>query len=147
MSKKIIIVAVLMLALVVLFAACKKNDYTVDYTVKLENGDVIEVYEDENGENFITNVDGDEIPVTTDKDGFYDDITSLVTQTTTKANKDNDKTTTTTTKPSTTTTTTTQKSDESASDSTTTTTEKSSIEVGKGNHDGHVSWDDINRAD
>lgn len=75
----------MLLAIVVVFAACKKDDdYKVDYTVTLNNGDTVEVYENEDGENFVTNVDGDEIPVTTDKDGYYDDIEVLITETTTK---------------------------------------------------------------
>ena len=74
MSKKIIAVSLLMLAVVVLFAACKKDDYEVSFTVPMDDGEVITVYKDEDGEEFVTNVDGDKIPVTTDKDGFYDDI-------------------------------------------------------------------------
>lgn len=89
MSKKIIAVSLLMLAIVVLFAACKKDDYEVSFTVPMDDGEVITVYQDEDGNEFVTNVDGDKIPVTTDKDGFYDDITSLVTQTTTKPSDDN----------------------------------------------------------
>lgn len=89
MTKKIIAVSLLMLALVVLFAACKKDDYEVSFTVPMDDGEVITVYKDEDGEEFVTNVDGDKIPVTTDKDGFYDDITALVTQTTTKPSDDN----------------------------------------------------------
>ena len=105
MNKKIIAVAMLLLAVVVVFAACKKEpDYKVDHTVKLENGDVVEVYEDEDGENFVTNVEGDKIPVTTDKDGFMDRIEDLITETTTKKSDKSDKedkssTTTSTTAP------------------------------------------------
>lgn len=106
MSKKIIVVAILMLAIVVFFAACKKDNYDVSYTIPGENGEIVEVYVDEDGNEFITNVDGDRIPVTTDKDGFYDDITALVTQTTVKDDKDN--TTTSTTKADNSTTTTTK---------------------------------------
>ena len=95
MSKKIIAASLLMLAIVVLFAACKKDDYEVSFTVPMEDGEVITVYKDDEGNEFVTNVEGDKIPVTTDKDGFYDDITSLVTETTTKKQ---DNTTTSTTK-------------------------------------------------
>lgn len=85
MNKKIITIAIMLLVVVVIFAACKKeDDYKVDHTVKLDNGDIVEVYEDEDGEQFVTNVDGDKIPVTTDKDGFYDSIEDLITETTTK---------------------------------------------------------------
>ena len=152
MSKKIIAVSVLMLAIVVLFAACKKDDYEVSFTVPMEDGEVITVYQDDEGNEFVTNVDGDKIPVTTDKDGFYDDITSLVTQTTTtttKADKNNtttsttkadkDNTTTTTTKPADDdTTTTTQKPVE-------TTTKKITIDGGSGKQDS-ISWQEIKDA-
>lgn len=102
MNKKIIAIAVLLLAVVVVFAACKKEpEYNVDYTVTLENGDVVEVYEDEAGENFVTNVDGDEIPVTTDEEGFFDNIEDLITETTTKKSDktDDDKSTSSSSKP------------------------------------------------
>ena len=152
MSKKIIAVSVLMLAIVVLFAACKKDDYEVSFTVPMEDGEVITVYQDDEGNEFVTNVDGDKIPVTTDKDGFYDDITSLVTQTTTtttKAEKNNtttsttkadkDNTTTSTTKPADDdTTTTTKKPDE-------TTTNKITIDSGSGKQDS-ISWQEIKDA-
>ncbi len=149
MSKKIIAVSLLMLAVVVLFAACKKDDYEVSFTVPVEDGEVITVYKDEDGEEFVTNTDGDKIPVTTDKDGFYDDITSLVTQTTTKADKNNsttsttkadkDNTTTSTTKPADDdTTTTTKKPDE-------TTTNKITIDSGSGKQDS-ISWQEIKDA-
>lgn len=85
MNKKIIAIAILFLCLVVVFVACKKDDgYKVGFTVTLENGDTVEVFENEDGENFVTNVDGDEIPVTSDEDGFYDSIEDLITETTTK---------------------------------------------------------------
>ena len=149
MSKKIIAVSLLMLAIVVLFAACKKDDYEVSFTVPMEDGEVITVYQDDDGNEFVTNVDGDKIPVTTDKDGFYDDITSLVTQTTTtttKADKDNtttkadkDNTTTSTTKPADDdTTTTTKKPDE-------TTTNKITIDSSGGKQDS-ISWQEIKDA-
>ena len=140
MSKKIIAVSVLMLAIVVLFAACKKDDYEVSFTVPMEDGEVITVYQDDEGNEFVTNVDGDKIPVTTDKDGFYDDITSLVTQTTTTTTKaDKNNTTTSTTKPADDdTTTTTKKPDE-------TTTNKITIDSGSGKQDS-ISWQEIKDA-
>ena len=138
MSKKIIAVSVLMLAIVVLFAACKKDDYEVSFTVPMEDGEVITVYQDDEGNEFVTNVDGDKIPVTTDKDGFYDDITSLVTQTTTTTTKaDKNNTTTSTTKPADDTTTT-KKPDE-------TTTNKITIDSGSGKQDS-ISWQEIKDA-
>lgn len=157
MNKKIIAIAIMLLAVVVVFAACKKDDdYKVDHTVKLENGDIVEVYEDEDGEQFVTNVDGDKIPVTTDKDGFFDNIEDLITETTTKKSDkttEADKSSTTTTekpaddkdeekdKPSTS-----NKNDEPSS------TEKkedptsatSGIEIGDdANKGGSIDWDDI----
>lgn len=142
MNKKIILTAVLLLAVVVVFAACGKDDYEVSYTVPGTNGEVIEVYKDNEGNEFVTNADGDKIPVTTDKDGFYDDITSLITQTTTtKSNKENN--TTTTTAPTSTTTTTTTAPDKD--NSTTTTTKKAITINGNGGQDS-VKWEDIVNA-
>lgn len=82
MNKKIIAIIALMLTLVFVFAACKKEEYKVSYTVPVEDGEVIEVYEDEDGSEFVTNMDGDKIPVTTGKDGSLDDVRDLVTATT-----------------------------------------------------------------
>ena len=165
MNKKIILVAVLLLAIVVTFAACKdrEDDYKVDHTVTLENGDVVDVYEDEEGEQFVTNVDGDKIPVTSDVDGFYDNVEDLITETTTKKSEnktekdEKDSSTTTTTK-----------KDESTSsadkeeptskveDDTTSTTEKveekpteeqstesQSISIGNSGGSDSISWEDI----
>ena len=152
MSKKIIAVSVLMLAIVVLFAACKKDDYEVSFTVPMEDGEVITVYQDDEGNEFVTNVDGDKIPVTTDKDGFYDDITSLVTETTTKkqdntttstTKPDKDNTTTTTTNPDKDNTTTTTNPDKD--DTTTTTGAQVIIGEGSGKQDS-VDWKDIVNA-
>lgn len=154
MSKKIIIVSLLMLAIVVAFAACKDDDYEVSHTVPVGDDEVIEVYEDKDGNEFVTNVDGDKIPVTTDKDGFYDDITSLITQTTTKASDENkndkddkndkeDKKTTTTT----TTTTTTAKDPSNDKTTTTTTTTNKPIEIdNSGGVQDTISWDEIVNA-
>lgn len=155
MNKKIIAVAVMLLAVVVVFAACKKDDdYKVDYTVTLENGDVVDVYEDENGENFVTNVEGDKIPVTSDPDGFMDKIDDLITETTTKKSDKNDKedkssTTTSTTAPN--------KDDEKDEPSSTekdepsstqqpeeSTSKQSGVEIGNDtNKGGSIDWDDI----
>ena len=152
MSKKIIAVSVLMLAIVVLFAACKKDDYEVSFTVPMEDGEVITVYQDDEGNEFVTNVDGDKIPVTTDKDGFYDDITSLVTQTTTtttKADKNNSTTSTTKADKDNTTTSTTKPADDDTTTTTKkpveTTTKKITIDSGSGKQDS-ISWQDIKDA-
>ena len=106
MTKKIIAAALLVLAVTVLFAACKKEEYQVSHTVPV-GSTIVDVYEDKDGNEYVTNVDGDMIPLTTDAEGFYDDIENLFTETTTKKNNKNDKTTTTTTtttQPTTTTT-------------------------------------------
>ena len=158
MSKKIIAVALLVLAVTVLFAACKKEEYEVSHTIQVGTT-TVDVYQDSEGNEFVTNVDGDMIPMTTDAEGFYENIEDLFTETTTKKNK-NDKTTTTTTKPSTTTTTTTEPaSGETPSQNsttttttttttnTTTTTEKVDIQVGSGNtKEDIIKWEDIRDA-
>ena len=145
MSKKIIAVAILMLAIVVVFAACKKDDYEVSYTIPGDNGDVIEVYKDENGNEFVTNANGDKIPVTTDKDGFYDDITALITETTTKADKDNTTTSTTKANKDNTTTSTTKadKDNTTTSASSEPTTENTIIIGGEVETEASISWQEI----
>ena len=150
MGKKIIAVAILMLAIVVVFAACKDDGYEVSDTIPGENGEVIEVYKDKDGNEFVTNANGDKIPVTTDKDGFYDDVAALVTQTT-EADKDN---TTTTTKADKDNTTTTTKADK---DNTTTTTKPADsteptskkpvvIVEGAPEKEDSISWQEIKDA-
>lgn len=150
MSKKIIVAALLLVAVAVVFSACKKDDYEVSYTVPVEDGEAITVYKDNEGNEFVTNVDGDKIPVTTDKDGFYDDITSLVTETTTKKqdntttsttkqDKDNTTTTTNPDKDNTTTTTNPDKDD-------TTTTTGAPVQIGGEGHQDSVDWKDIVNA-
>ena len=146
MSKKIIAASLLMLAIVVLFAACKKDDYEVSFTVPMEDGEVITVYKDDEGNEFVTNVEGDKIPVTTDKDGFYDDITSLVTETTTKKQ---DNTTTSTTKAdkdnTTTSTTKTDKDNTTTKPTETTTNKPISIDDTTKKQDS-ISWQEIKDA-
>ncbi|MCH5191460.1 MAG: hypothetical protein J1F23_04780 [Oscillospiraceae bacterium] len=92
MNKKIIAVAVLLLAFVVIFAACKKDKPDDSKADDPSNGE-LQVSVDDNGDLYVTNVDGDKIPVTTDEDGFYDDISTLVTATTNpNAGKNDEKT-------------------------------------------------------
>ena len=81
MNKKIIAIAVLLLAFVVVFAACKKDKPDNGQTGDTSNGE-LQVSVDDNGDLYVTNMDGDKIPVTTDADGFYDDISTLITATT-----------------------------------------------------------------
>lgn len=75
MQKKILIIALCLLAVVFLTVACNKNkepdkDYVpIDYTVG------------EDGEKYVTNIYGDLIPVTTSKDGGMELIDDLITKT------------------------------------------------------------------
>lgn len=102
MSKKILIISAIILVLTVTLTACKSKDAkenasttgeavtsntdTVVETVPITDADgndiMVTVYEDANGEKYVTNYQGDKIPVTTDADGFGDDVGSLITQTT-----------------------------------------------------------------
>ncbi len=148
MNKKIIIAAVLMLAVTVLFAACKKDDeYQVSHTVTVGTT-TVDIYEDKDGNEYVTNVDGDMIPYTTSSEGFYDNIEDLFTETTT--DKDRNSTTATSstnTASSTTTTTTTTTTQSNPNNSTTTTTEPPTIDFGSANKTpDSVSWDDIVNA-
>lgn len=150
MTKKIALAVVLLLAVTVLFAACKKEEYKVSHTVPV-GSTVVDVYEDKDGNEYVTNVDGDMIPVTTDAEGFFDSIEDLLTETTTKKNK-NDKTTTTTTttttqqNPSNDGSTTTTKQDP-ANDDTTTTTQKQEIVIDSQNKTpDSITWDEIVNA-
>ena len=146
MSKKIIAASLLMLAIVVLFAACKKEDYEVSFTVPMEDGEVITVYKDDEGNEFVTNVEGDKIPVTTDKDGFYDDITSLVTETTTKKQDNTTTSTTKADKDNTTTSTTKADKDNTTTKPTETTTNKPISIEGATKKQDSISWQEIKDA-
>lgn len=130
MSKKIIAIVVLMLALVFVFAACKKEEYKVSHTVPVENGEVIEVYEDEDGNEFVTNMDGDKIPVTTGADGSMDNVEDLVTETTTKKSGTTTTTTTTTTEPPTSDSGDSEKPTSTTTTTTTETTTRGQLEIG-----------------
>lgn len=142
MNKKYIAVALVMLLMVSVFAACKKDDPKPNEDVNGTNK--AEISTDENGDSYVTNVDGDRIPVTTDEDGFYDDIKDLYTQTTTKKDAQNSTSGTTESQENSTngTTSTTAKQDSS----TTSTTASSGISIGNGNQGGSIKWDDIPAA-
>ncbi|MGN1160892.1 MAG: hypothetical protein ACI4SX_01465 [Candidatus Fimenecus sp.] len=142
MNKKYIAVALVMLLMVSVFAACKKDDPKPNEDVNGTNN--AEISTDENGDRYVTNVDGDRIPVTTDEDGFYDDIKDLYTQTTTKKDVQNSTSGTTESQESSAngTTSTTAKQD----NSTTSTTASSGISIGNGNQGGSIKWDDIPAA-
>lgn len=161
MNKKILVVSVIVLALTVVLTACKGKDYkptdekpentdkvvgTVPYTDEQGSEIDITVYEDETGEKYVTNIQGDKIPMTTDSDGFSDDVGSLITQTTapstTKAPSGGNGTTAPQNGSTTTTTTT----------NTTTTTSPSSTQenvtggppsIGSVTEQDTISWDEI----
>ena len=156
MSKKIIVAALLVLAVTVLFAACKKDEYVLSHTVPAETG-AINVFEDKDGNEFVTNTDGDLIPVTTDKDGFLDDVEDLITATTDPSKKPSKKpvinenstapksstTTTTTTSPSSTTTTTEPSSADDDTSTTETTTESTTKKKPVIVNGDSIDWNDI----
>lgn len=92
MNKKILLVSAIILILTVALTACKgkkddsANEGNTDkvvqtVTVTGEDGGVtkVEIFEDASGDKYITNVDGDKIPLTTDDQGFADDIGYIVT--------------------------------------------------------------------
>lgn len=79
MNKKIIAVALLILMISVVFISCgKKRSWEKDDTTSAPSETTsIEYTTDESGEKFVTNINGELIPVTTGKDGsveFYDDL-------------------------------------------------------------------------
>lgn len=79
MNKKIIAVALLILMISVVFISCgKKRSWEKDDTTAAPSETTsIEYTTDESGEKFVTNINGELIPVTTGKDGsveFYEDI-------------------------------------------------------------------------
>lgn len=79
MNKKIIAVALLILMISVVFISCgKKRSWEKDDTTAAPSeATTIEYTTDESGKKFVTNINGELIPVTTGKDGsveFYDDL-------------------------------------------------------------------------
>ncbi len=91
MSKKLIIAIALVLAIAVVFCACERKRYTEVDKVTGDDGKEIIIYEDEEGSKYVDNKDGDKVPVTSDVDGFYDDLNSVVENSTSKKNDKNDK--------------------------------------------------------
>lgn len=174
MNKKILIISVIILALTVALTACKgktekEPDDTTSNTdivvatvpVTNEEGTTIDVtiYQDSKGEQYVTNYQGDKIPMTTDASGFKDDPGYLITQTTvapssvlTTAPNNNNNSSTTTTAPagnngSTTTTTAPAVSDPTTSTTSApsnTTTTGGGIEIGTGaGHQDSIPWDKL----
>ena len=88
MKKSIIAVALALVAMATLMTACKKNE---DFKEKPNTDNKIEYSTDENGDLFITNVNGEKIPVTTAKDGYADMYEDLVTKTAAQVEKDKEK--------------------------------------------------------
>ena len=88
MKKSIIAVALALVTMATLMTACKKNE---DFKEKPNTDNKIEYSTDENGDLFITNVNGEKIPVTTDKDGYADMYEDLVTKTAAQVEKDKEK--------------------------------------------------------
>lgn len=88
MKKSIIAVALALVAMATLMTACKKNE---NFKEKPNTDKKIEYSTDENGDLFITNVNGEKIPVTTDKDGYADMYEDLVTKTAAQVEKDKEK--------------------------------------------------------
>lgn len=85
MNKKIIAVALLILMISVVFISCgKKRSWEKDDTTAAPSETTsIEYTTDESGEKFITNINGELIPVTTGKDGsveFYEDLITKPTE-------------------------------------------------------------------
>ncbi len=89
MSKKLIIAVALLLVAAVVLCACENKKYTQVDKVTGDNGEEIIIYEDEEGSKYVDNKDGEKVPVTSDPDGFYDNLTSIVDQSTTEATDDN----------------------------------------------------------
>ncbi|MCH5170516.1 MAG: hypothetical protein J1F24_04435 [Oscillospiraceae bacterium] len=103
MNKKILLISAILLVLTVALTACKSKTYNPvegekdentdkvvqTVTVTGEDGGVtnVEIFEDEDGEKYITNVDGEKVPLTTDDQGFSDDIGFLVTSKPSAENK------------------------------------------------------------
>ena len=88
MKKSIIAVALALVAMATLMTACKKNE---DFKENPNTDNKIEYSTDENGDLFITNVNGEKIPVTTDKDGYAEMYEDLVTKTAAQVEKDKEK--------------------------------------------------------
>ena len=88
MKKSIIAVALALVAMATLMTACKKNE---DFKEKPNTDNKVEYSTDENGDLFITNVNGEKIPVTTDKDGYAEMYEDLITKTAAQVEKDKEK--------------------------------------------------------
>lgn len=77
MNKKILIASILLVIAVLVFASCNKNKDKNDKTQ--ENNTQLST--EANGEYYVTNTNGDHIPVTTGVDGAIELIDDLITKT------------------------------------------------------------------
>lgn len=147
MSKKILLVSMILLVLTVALTACKSKEpekkeeisnttdkvvETVTVTGKDGGVTVVEIYEDASSNLYITNIDGEKVDIGADEDGFYDDYKDLVTAKPSSAESSG----TTTTNPSSTTTTTTN-----ASSSETATS--GGLVIGSKVHQDSIDWKDV----
>lgn len=87
MNKKIIAVALLILMISAVFISCgKKRSWEKDDTTAAPSETTsIEYTTDESGEKFVTNINGELIPVTTGKDGSVEFYEDLITKTSEQA--------------------------------------------------------------
>ena len=87
MNKKIIAVALLILMISVVFISCgKKRSWEKDDTTAAPYETTsIEYTTNESGEKFVTNINGELIPVTTGKDGSVEFYEDLITKTSEQA--------------------------------------------------------------
>ena len=87
MNKKIIAVALLILMISVVFISCgKKRSWEKDDTTAAPSETTsIEYTTDESGEKFVTNINGELIPVTTVKDWSVEFYEDLITKTSEQA--------------------------------------------------------------
>ena len=87
MNKKIIAVALLIFMISVVFISCgKKRSWEKDDTTAAPSETTsIEYTTDESGEKFVTNINGELIPVTTGKDGSVEFYEDLITKTSEQA--------------------------------------------------------------
>ena len=132
MKKSIIAVALALVAMATLMTACKKNE---DFNEKPNTDNKIEYSTDENGDLFITNVNGEKIPVTTDKDGYAEMYEDLVTKTAAQVEKDKEKKETETAAPATEPETTAKKTEDQ--------TKKVVVgndDINNGSHDAVIDW-------
>lgn len=132
MKKSIIAVALALVAMATLMTACKKNE---DFKEKPNTDNKVEYSTDENGDLFITNVNGEKIPVTTDKDGYAEMYEDLITKTAAQVAKDKEKKEAETATPATEPGTTAKKTED----------QTNKVAVGKddinnGSHDAVIDW-------